>query len=58
VVDVLGMLCSKLQFGLCMVSCVLYIAILLASYLLNNQLEGKGDGEIRVKLGKPACMLL
>jgi hypothetical protein len=29
-----------------MVTCALYIAILHASYLLNNeQLEGKGDGE-------------
>jgi hypothetical protein len=29
-----------------MVSCVLYIAIFRASYLLNNELlEGKGDGE-------------
>jgi hypothetical protein len=51
------MLCSKLQFGLCTVSCALYIAILRASYLLNNELE-KGDGESLVKLGKPACMLV
>jgi hypothetical protein len=57
VVYVFGMLCRKLQFGLCMVSCALYIVILCASYLLHNeQLEGKGDGESLVKL--PARMLV
>jgi hypothetical protein len=39
-----------------MVSCALYVAILCASYLLNNELEGKGDGESLVKL--PASMLV
>jgi hypothetical protein len=58
VVDVFGILCCMLQFGLCMVSYALYIGILHASYLLNNELEGKGDGESLVKLGKPACMLV
>jgi hypothetical protein len=34
-----------------MVSCALYIAILRASYMLNNeQLEGNGDGESLVLL--------
>jgi hypothetical protein len=41
-----------------MVSCVLYITILRASYVLNNELEGKRDGKSLVKLGKPACMLV
>jgi hypothetical protein len=39
-----------------MVSCALYIAILRASYLLNNELMEKGDGESLVKL--PARMLV
>jgi hypothetical protein len=57
VVDVFGMLCSKLQIGLCTVSCALYIAILRASYLLHNErLEEKGDGKSLVKL--PAHMLV
>jgi hypothetical protein len=40
-----------------MVSCVLYIAIFRAFYLLHNkQVEGKGDGMSLVKL--PALMLV
>jgi hypothetical protein len=52
-VDVFGMKCSKLQFGLCTVSCALHIATLHTSYLLNNELEGKGHSE-----SLPACMLV
>jgi hypothetical protein len=52
------MSCSKLQFGLCRVSCALFIALLRASYLLTNELDGKGDGESMIKLGKPACKLV
>lgn len=36
----------------------LYRATLGASYLLNSELEGKGDSESLVQLGKPAGILL
>jgi hypothetical protein len=56
-VDVFGILCSKLQFELCRVSCTLYIAILRAFYLLNNELGGGGGWREPGQAGK-TCLFV